>query len=51
MKYKLISYRTWDGEKHLTIRSNNIEYFDKYLRKENYRSVIYRGKKVIYSEL
>lgn len=50
-KYKLVSYRTWDGEKHIEIWSNDIRYFDRYLNKNNYRSVIYEGKKKIFSEL
>lgn len=31
--------------------SNNLEYFDKYKNKENFRIVIKEGNKVIYSEI
>lgn len=54
MKYKMISYRRWNGEKNLDIKSNNLDYFKQFLNKSNYRSMIYEkfGNrwKLIYSE-
>lgn len=48
--YKMTAYTKF-GEKWIVRHSNNIEYFDRYKGKENYRIVITKGKKVIYSEV
>lgn len=52
--YKMIAYNRWDGGRHYPQYSNNIEFFDRYKNKENYRIEIYKlvGKKykMIYKE-
>lgn len=52
MKYKYLMYvyNNWNGAFHRKVGSNNLEYFDKYKHKENYRIVIKEGRKVIYDE-
>ena len=49
-KYTMYVYNNWNGAFHLKEDSNNLEHFDKYKHKENYRIVIKEGRKVIYDE-
>lgn len=54
-KYKMESYRAEDNTLFMKENSNNVEYFNKYKNKENYKIEIFqkvnnRWKK-IYSEL
>lgn len=47
--YKMTVYDA-DGKMFRIERANNVEYFDRYKGKRNYRIVITEGKKIIYSE-
>lgn len=49
--YKMTVYKAWDGEILRTEKSNNLQYFDRYKGKENFRIVITKGKEIIYSEV
>lgn len=49
--YKMTVYKAWDGKMLLIRRANNLEYFDRFKGRQNYRIVITKGKTVIYSEL
>lgn len=49
-KYTMYVYKEWDGEFLRREGSNNLAYFDKYKGKENYKIIIKKGRKTIYSE-
>lgn len=48
--YKMTVYKVWDGKMLRTEKSNNLEYFNRYKHKINYRIAITKGNKVIYDE-
>ena len=47
--YKMTVYDA-DGKMFRIERANNLEWFDRYKGKRNYRIVITKGKEIIYSE-
>ena len=49
-KYTMDVCRVWDGKFSNKEGSNNLEYFNKYKNKQNYRIVIRQGKKILYDE-
>lgn len=54
MKYKLVAYKNEDNKVYYISKSNNLEFFDRYKNKTNYKIQIYkRGRKweLIYDEL
>lgn len=54
MKYKLVSYQNGSNKVYYTTMSNNLEFFDRYKNKTNYKIQIYKkGKKweLIYDEV
>lgn len=48
--YKMTVY-TADGILFMVRRAKNLEYFDRYKGKQNYRIIITHGKQVVYSEV
>lgn len=48
--YKMTVYKAWDGKVLRVERAKNLEWFDRYKGKTNFRIVITKGNKVIYDE-